>query len=187
MSNVNLRARFYDGDVRDRDFVEHVFSREKPDAVNHHADQIDVRRGVREPILDASVNILGSIILLGAAVAHKVGRFIYISSAGATYGEPVDLPVPEEYPVDPFTPYGISKHSAEHYLDMFSALYQLPFVVLRYGNVYGPRQSPKGEAGVFAVFREQMLGGIRPSIYGNGTNVRDYGMLRMWSGPTCSR
>jgi UDP-glucose 4-epimerase len=86
----------------------------------------------------------------------------------------VDLPVPEEYPVDPFTPYGISKHSAEHYLDMFSALYQLPFVVLRYGNVYGPRQSSKGEAGVFAVFRAQMLGGIRPSIYGNGTKVRDY-------------
>ena len=174
MSNVNLRARFYEGDVRDRDFVQHVFSREKPDAVNHHAAQIDVRRGVREPVFDASVNILGSITLLEAAVAHKVGRFIYISSAGATYGEPVELPVPEEYPINPVTPYGISKHTVEHYLDMFSALYALPFVVLRYGNVYGPRQSSKGEAGVFAVFCEQMLGGIRPSIYGDGTKVRDY-------------
>ena len=174
MHNVNPGAHFYEGDVRDRDFVEYVFSREKPDAVNHHAAQIDVRRGVREPVFDASVNILGSITLLEAAVAHKVGRFVYISSAGATYGEPEKMPVPEEYPTKPVTPYGISKHSVEHYLDMFSALYAIPFVVLRYGNVYGPRQSSKGEAGVFAIFCEQMLAGIRPSIYGDGTKVRDY-------------
>lgn len=174
ISNINPRARFYEGDVRDRTFVEHVFSREKPDAVSHHAAQIDVRRGVREPVFDASVNILGSITLLEAAVAHKVRRFVYISSAGATYGEPEELPVPEQYPANPVTPYGISKHSVEHYLDMFSGLYDLPFVVLRYGNVYGPRQSSKGEAGVFAIFCEQMLGGIRPAIYGDGTKVRDY-------------
>ena len=154
--------------------MEQVFSAEKPDAVNHHAAQIDVRRGVREPVFDASVNILGSITLLEAAVAHKVRRFVYISSAGATYGEPERLPVPETYPANPVTPYGISKHSVEHYLDMFSALYDLPFVVLRYGNVYGPRQSSKGEAGVFAIFCEQMISGIRPSIYGDGTKVRDY-------------
>ncbi len=174
VSNVNPRARLYKGDIRDRGSVEQVFSMEKPDAVNHHAAQIDVRRGVREPAFDASVNILGSITLLEAAVAHKVRRFVYISSAGATYGEPGTMPVPETYPANPVTPYGISKHSVEHYLDMFSALYALPFVVLRYGNVYGPRQSSKGEAGVFAIFCEQMLGGIRPSIYGDGTKVRDY-------------
>lgn len=174
VSNVNPRARLYKGDIRDRDSVEQVFSAEKPDAVNHHAAQIDVRRGVREPVFDASVNILGSITLIEAAVAHKVRRFVYISSAGATYGEPETLPVPEEYPTNPVTPYGISKHTVEHYLDMFSALYGLPFVVLRYGNVYGPRQSSKGEAGVFAIFCEQMLAGIRPSIYGDGTKARDY-------------
>lgn len=174
VSNVNPRARLYKGDIRDRDSVEQVFSAEKPDAVNHHAAQIDVRRGVREPVFDASVNILGSITLIEAAVAHKVRRFVYISSAGATYGEPETLPVPEEYPTNPVTPYGISKHTVEHYLDMFSALYALPFVVLRYGNVYGPRQSSKGEAGVFAIFCEQMLAGIRPSIYGDGTKARDY-------------
>ncbi len=174
VSNVNPRARLYKGDIRDRGSVEQVFSMEKPDAVNHHAAQIDVRRGVREPVFDASVNILGSITLLEAAVAHKVRRFVYISSAGATYGEPETMPVPETYPANPVTPYGISKHSVEHYLDMFSALYDLPFVVLRYGNVYGPRQSSKGEAGVFAIFCEQMISGIRPSIYGDGTKVRDY-------------
>jgi UDP-glucose 4-epimerase len=174
MSNVNPRARFYEGDVRDREFVEHVFSSEKPNVVNHHAAQMDVRRGVREPVFDASVNILGSINLLEASVAHKVGRFVYISTAGAAYGEPKEMPVPEEYPINPITPYGISKHTVEHYLFTFSVLYGLPYVVLRYGNVYGPRQSSKGEAGVFAIFCEQMLAGIRPVIYGDGSKVRDY-------------
>ncbi|HVB54808.1 MAG TPA: NAD-dependent epimerase/dehydratase family protein [Candidatus Acidoferrales bacterium] len=174
MSNVNPRARFYQGDVRDREFVERAFSTEKPEAVNHHAAQMDVRRGVREPVFDASVNILGSINLLEAAVAHQVRRFVYVSTAGAAYGEPNDLPVPETYPINPITPYGITKHTVEHYLFTFSVLYGLPYVVLRYGNVYGPRQSSKGEAGVFAIFCEQMLAGIRPVIYGDGSKVRDY-------------
>jgi UDP-glucose 4-epimerase len=174
MSNVNPRARFYKGDVRDREFVDHVFATEKPEAVNHHAAQMDVRRGVQEPVFDASVNILGSIHMLEAAVAHKVRRFVYISTAGAAYGEPKQFPVPEDYPINPITPYGISKHTVEHYLFTFSVLYGLPYVVLRYGNVYGPRQSSKGEAGVFAIFSEQMLAGIRPVIYGDGSKVRDY-------------
>ena len=96
MNNVNPRARFYRGDVRDRDFVEHVVSTEKPEAINHHAAQIDVRRAVEEPVFDASVNILGSIQLLEAAVAHKVSRFVYISTGGAAYGEPKHFPVPED-------------------------------------------------------------------------------------------
>jgi UDP-glucose 4-epimerase len=174
MSNVNPRARFYKGDIRDRGFVEQVFATEKPEAVNHHAAQMDVRRGVREPVFDASVNILGSINLLEAAVAHKINRFVYVSTAGAAYGEPKEMPVPEGYPINPITPYGISKHTVEHYLFTFSALYGLPYVVLRYGNVYGPRQSSKGEAGVFAIFCEQMLAGVRPVIYGDGGKLRDY-------------
>lgn len=174
MRNLNPRARFYKGDVRDRDFVERVFREERPEVVNHHAAQMDVRRGVREPVFDASVNILGSINLLDASVAYKVRRFVYISSAGAGYGEPKDMPVPEDYAINPITPYGISKHTVEHYLFTYWALYELPYVVLRYGNVYGPRQSSKGEAGVFAIFCEQMLGGIRPVIYGDGSKLRDY-------------
>lgn len=173
-NNVNPRARFYQGDVRDRDFVERVFREEKPEAVNHHAAQMDVRRGVREPVFDASVNVLGSINLLDACVAHDVRRVVYISTAGAAYGEPKNMPVLEDYPIHPITPYGISKHTVEHYLFTYQVLYGLSYVVLRYGNVYGPRQSSKGEAGVFAIFCEQMLAGIRPVIYGDGGKLRDY-------------
>jgi UDP-glucose 4-epimerase len=174
MSNVNRQARFYEGDVRAKEFIERVFAEEKPEVVNHHAAQMDVRRGVREPAFDASVNILGSINLLDACVAHNVHRVIYISTAGAAYGEPKDMPVCEDYAINPITPYGISKHTVEHYLFTYRILYELPYVVLRYGNVYGPRQSSKGEAGVFAIFCEQMLADTRPVIYGDGNKLRDY-------------
>ena len=173
-SNLNPKARFYRGDILDRAFLETVFHREQPEVINHHAAQMDVRRGVREPVFDASVNILGSINLLELAVQHKLQRFIYIASAGAGYGEPASEPVGEDCPINPITPYGISKHTIEHYLFTISYLYGLPYVVLRYGNVYGPRQSSKGEAGVFAIFCEQMLAGIQPVIYGDGTKYRDY-------------
>jgi len=172
--NLNPEARFYRGDIIDRAFLDEVFDREKPEVINHHAAQMDVRRGVREPVFDASVNILGSINLLELAIQHGLRRFIYIASAGAGYGEPKTVPVAEEYPINPITPYGISKHTIEHYLFTFSFLYGLPYVVLRYGNVYGPRQSSKGEAGVFAIFCEQMLAGVLPVIYGDGSKIRDY-------------
>jgi len=172
--NLNPRARFFEGDIQDRAFVDHVFDAVQPEVVNHHAAQMDVRRGVREPLFDARVNILGSLNLLEAAVAHKTRRIIYVSTAGAAYGEPKSLPVTEECPINPITPYGISKHTVEHYLFTFSFLYGINYVVLRYGNVYGPRQSSQGEAGVFAIFSEQILAGIQPVIYGDGSKIRDY-------------
>ena len=172
--NLNPRARFFEGDIQDRGFVDQVFADFQPETVNHHAAQMDVRRGVREPLFDARVNILGSLNLLEAAVANKTRRFIYVSTAGAAYGEPKTLPVTEECPINPITPYGISKHTVEHYLFTFSFLYGINYVVLRYGNVYGPRQSSQGEAGVFAIFSEQILAGIQPVIYGDGSKVRDY-------------
>jgi UDP-glucose 4-epimerase len=172
--NVNAKCRFYSCDIRDRDLVEKIFREEKPTIVNHHAAQMDVRRGVREPLFDAQVNILGGINLIEAAVANGVERFIYAGTAGAGYGEPERVPVPEDYPINPITPYGISKHTVEHYLFTFRFLYGLNYVVLRYGNVYGPRQSSQGEAGVFAIFSEQMLAGVQPVIYGDGTKIRDY-------------
>jgi UDP-glucose 4-epimerase len=147
---------------------------ERPDVINHHAAQMDVRRGVREPLFDAQVNILGGINLIEAAVANGVKRFIYAGTAGAGYGEPHIMPVPEDYPINPITPYGISKHTIEHYLFTFHFLYGLTYVVVRYGNVYGPRQSSQGEAGVFAIFAEQLIAGIQPVIYGDGRKVRDY-------------
>jgi len=172
--NVNPKARFYQCDIRDREAVESIFLAEKPGIVNHHAAQMDVRRGVREPHFDAQVNILGSLNVIESAVAHGARRFIYAATAGAGYGEPKQIPVPENYPINPITPYGISKHTVEHYLFTFQFLYGLQYVVLRYGNVYGPRQSSQGEAGVFAIFSEQMLTGIQPVIYGDGQKVRDY-------------
>jgi UDP-glucose 4-epimerase len=172
--NVNPKARFYRCDIRDRGAVEKIFRSEKPAIVNHHAAQMDVRRGVREPLFDAQLNILGSLNLTEAALAHGTERFIYIASAGAGYGEPKQRFVPEDYPINPITPYGISKHTVEHYLFTFNYLYGLEYVVLRYGNVYGPRQSSQGEAGVFAMFSEQMLADVQPVIYGDGSKVRDY-------------
>jgi UDP-glucose 4-epimerase len=172
--NVNKKARFYQCDVRDRQAVEDIFLTEKPAIINHHAAQMDVRRGVREPLFDAQVNILGSLNLIESAAAHGAKRFIYVSTAGAGYGEPKQMPVPEDYPLNPITPYGISKHTVEHYLFTFQFLYGLEYVVLRYGNVYGPRQNSQGEAGVFAIFSEQMMAGVQPVIYGDGKKVRDY-------------
>ena len=173
-SNLNPAAEFLPGDIRDRAFLSQVFSDFKPEVVNHHAAQMEVCRGVREPLFDASVNILGSLNLLEESIAHQARRFIYISTAGAAYGEPLQVPVPEDAPIQALSPYGISKHTVEHYLFTFSHLYGLPYVVLRYANVYGPRQSSKGEAGVLAIFAEQMLAGIQPAIFGDGSKVRDY-------------
>lgn len=173
-TNINPFAAFCKGDIRDHEFIERVFEEHKPEVINHHAAQMDVRRGVAEPIFDASVNILGSINLLEAAVRHGARRVIYVSTAGAAYGEPQKLPVSESHGIFPITPYGISKHTVEHYLFTFAFLYGLEYVVLRYGNVYGPRQSSKGEAGVFAIFCEQILAGIQPVIYGDGRKYRDY-------------
>ncbi len=174
LDNVHPEAHFLSGDIRDREFVKAVFSEFNPEVLNHHAAQMDVRRGVREPVFDASVNILGSLNLLEEAVASGTRHIIYIASAGAGYGEPACSTVSEDYPIRPVTPYGISKHTVEHYLFAYEHLYGISYVVLRYGNVYGPRQSSQGEAGVFAVFSEQILNGIQPVIFGDGTKTRDY-------------
>src|SRR5258706_2392358 len=172
--NLNSKCRFYQCDIRDREGIEKIFLLEKPTIVNHHAAQMDVRRGVREPLFDAQVNILGSINLIEAALAHGAKRFIYAATAGAGYGEPKQMPVPEGYPINPITPYGVSKHTVEHYLFNYRVLYGLEYVVLRYGNVYGPRQSSQGEAGVVAIFCEQLLAKETPKIFGNGSKTRDY-------------
>jgi len=172
--NISPRARFYQVDIRDRMALESVFAQERPDFVSHQAAQMDVRRSVREPIFDAQCNILGSINVLDLAVRHRCRRVVYASSGGAVYGEPKVLPANEEMPLRPLAPYGISKHTVEHYLFNYRHLYDLTFVVLRYGNVYGPRQSSKGEAGVVAIFAEQIMTGVTPTIYGDGSKTRDY-------------
>lgn len=173
LSNVNPRATFYQVDIGDR-AVEEIFRREQPDVVNHHAAQMDVRYSVAHPLFDAEVNILGSIRLIELARQYRVKRFIYISSGGAAYGEPVYLPCDENHPVDPLCPYGASKHTVEHYLFLYEKNYGLPYTVLRYPNVYGPRQNPGGEAGVIAIFTGKMLCGEEVVINGDGEQLRDY-------------
>ena len=172
--NLNPRARHYDADIRNYEAMRKIFETERPDYLNHHAAQMDLRRGVVEPVFDAEVNILGSIHLLNLAVEFKVKRVVYASSGGGVYGEPLQVPIPEGHPINPITPYGISKHTVEHYLFTYNILYGLNYVVLRYGNVFGPRQSSKGEAGVVAIFCEQMLQNVTPKILGDGTKTREY-------------
>lgn len=171
--NVNPRAQFYPIDIRD-ERLEEVFAAEKPDIVDHHAAKASVLESMVEPVLYADVNILGSLHLLELARKYEVGKFIYISTGGAVYGEPEYLPADESHPVHPLDPYGVSKASFEHYLPLYRANYGIPFTVLRYANVYGPRQDPLGEAGVVAIFTGQMLRGEQAVINGSGDQERDF-------------
>ncbi|GFP32703.1 UDP-glucose 4-epimerase [Candidatus Hakubella thermalkaliphila] len=171
--NLNPEAYFFKFDIRDSD-LEELFAYSGFDVVNHHAAQIDVRKSVGDPRHDAGVNIVGSINLLECSRKHSVKKFIYISTGGAVYGEPAWLPVQEDHPINPKCHYGISKHTAEHYLHLYSILYGLRYTIFRYPNVYGPRQNPYGEAGVNAIFIGKMLSGECPTIFGDGEQLRDY-------------
>jgi UDP-glucose 4-epimerase len=172
-SNLNPAATFYQVDIRSPQLAE-IFEKEQPQVIDHHAAQMDVRRSVEDPLFDADVNVLGSIKLIELARKHNVERFIYISTGGAVYGEPEYLPCDEAHPINPICPYGASKHTVEHYLYMYQELYDLNYVILRYPNVYGPRQNPHGEAGVVAIFTGQMLGGDQIVINGDGEQERDF-------------
>jgi UDP-glucose 4-epimerase len=172
-SNLNPKARFYQVDIRSAD-LRQVFEAERPEVVSHHAAQMDVRKSVAEPIYDADVNILGSLNLLNMCVEFKTRKVIYISSGGAAYGEPVYLPCDEKHPVQPLCPYGATKYMVELYLYMYKQTYGLDYTVIRYPNVFGPRQDPHGEAGVVAIFTGQMLKGEPVRIFGTGEQVRDF-------------
>ncbi|HQU31320.1 MAG: NAD-dependent epimerase/dehydratase family protein [Planctomycetia bacterium] len=172
--NVNPKASFYLTDICDAQALEEVFKRERPEIVNHHAAHVNVRKSVEMPVYDANINILGSLNLCELSKKYQIKKFIYVSTGGAVYGEPKDLPVQETCPVEPLSQYGVSKHTVEHYLSIFYKLYGLNFTVLRYPNVYGPRQSPHGEAGVVAIFSELLLQNKPPTIFGDGSKTRDY-------------
>jgi len=173
VTNLNPAAKFYKLDIRDPGLAD-VFELERPDFVNHHAAQMDVRRSVAQPIFDADVNILGSLNLIECAKRFIVKRFVYISTGGAVYGEPEYLPCDEAHPINPICQYGASKHTVEHYLYMYKVNYGLEYTVLRYPNVYGPRQDPLGEAGVVAIFIGKMLRDEQVVINGDGNQERDF-------------
>lgn len=172
-SNVNPAATLHEVDLASPAFIELVL-RERPDVINHHAAQTSVRRSVEDPLDDARRNVLASLNVFEAARQAGTGKVIYISSGGAIYGEPESLPCTEDNPIRADSPYGITKHTPEHYLELYSRLYGLRFTTLRYGNVYGPRQDPFGEAGVIAIFTARMLAGEETVINGSGEQERDY-------------
>ena len=172
-ANLNPKAKFVQMDIRDPE-LRRVFEAERPEIVDHHAAQIDVRRSVADPVFDADVNVRGTLNVLECAHQYGARKVIYASTGGAVYGEPEYLPCDEAHPINPICQYGVSKHVVEHYLFVYRALYGLEYVVLRYANVYGPRQDPHGEAGVVAIFTGQMLGDQPVTINGSGEQERDF-------------
>jgi len=171
--NLDPGSILYPVDIRDEGLAD-IFAEARPEVVFHLAAHIDVTRSVRDPAYDASINILGSLNLLECCRRQRVRRLVYSGTGGALFGEPRYLPVDEAHPIDPISPYGISKHTVEHYLYAHHVNHGLEYTVLRYPNVYGPRQDPHGEAGVVAIFSLQMLSGQQPVIFGDGSKTRDY-------------
>lgn len=171
--NLNPKAKFFEMDIQDKDIID-LMKRERFDLINHHAAQMDIRLSVKDPVYDASNNILGTINLLEGAVQSSVKKIIFISSGGAVYGEQDEFPADEEHPTRPLSPYGIAKLTGEKYLYYYHKTYQLDYVTLRYANIYGPRQNPRGEAGVIAIFAEKLINGEQPIINGHGEQTRDY-------------
>ena len=170
--NINPAATLYRASICSTG-IEKVFKQEKPQIVFHLAAQTSVMQSITNPAYDAAVNILGSLNVIGNCVKYGVQKIVYSSSC-ALYGTPEYLPVDEIHPVKALSPYGVSKHTVEHYLSQYHSVYGLSFVALRYANVYGPRQNPHGEGGVVAIFAGKMLGGEKPTIYGLGDKSRDY-------------
>lgn len=171
--NLNKEANFYKVDILSSR-LQRIIQNERPEIISHHAAQMDVRKSVADPAFDAKSNILGLLNLLECAVKNGTRRIVFASSGGAIYGEQVSFPASEDHPTHPLSPYGVSKLSSEHYLYYYHKICGLECANLRYGNVYGPRQDPHGEAGVVAIFAEKLLKGEQPTINGNGMQTRDY-------------
>ncbi|HHY19348.1 MAG TPA: NAD-dependent epimerase/dehydratase family protein [Firmicutes bacterium] len=171
-SNLPKDIPFLEIDICSKE-LNKAISEFKPDVVFHLAAQIDVQKSLHDPAFDAYVNVVGAVNLLQACQTNKVKKVIYSSSA-AVYGEPQSLPVSESHQLMPLSAYGVSKHTVEHYLYVFKNLYNIDYSILRYGNVYGPRQDPLGEAGVVAIFTDKILKGQSPMIFGDGEQTRDF-------------
>ena len=172
-ANVNPQAALYEIDIRSPALAA-AFEAARPEVVFHVAAHASVSESVRDPMHDAEVNVLGTLNVLQQCASYGVGRFVFSSTGGALYGEPERLPADEEHPVCPLSPYGASKAAAEAYVQTHCTLSGIRYTILRYGNVYGPRQDPFGEAGVVAIFANAMMQGQRPTIFGDGSHERDY-------------
>jgi len=171
--NLNPRAKFYKLDIQDSK-ISDVFQEEKPEIVFHLAAQINVRKSVEDPIENGKNNIMGSLNLLENCKKFKIQKVVFSSTGGAIYGDANIIPTPEDYIESPLSPYGIEKLAVDKYLNYYYRVFGLPYISLRYANVYGPRQNPKGEAGVIAIFIDKMLSGQQPIINGDGKQTRDF-------------
>jgi UDP-glucose 4-epimerase len=171
--NLNPKAALHRLDLLDPK-VPAVIADIRPDVLNHHAAQMDVRRSVSDPVFDARINVLGFLNLLEAGRQAGLKKVIFASSGGAIYGEQESFPASEDHPTRPASPYGVSKLTGENYLGYYRRTYGISYVALRYANVYGPRQNFRGEAGVIAIFIDQLLSGMTPVINGDGKQTRDF-------------
>lgn len=171
--NINLKAKFYKEDIVNKEKIKAIFQKEAPEILIHHAAQIDVQKSIKSPSEDALINIIGTINLLECCRDYGVKKIIYASSA-AEYGEPNELPITTNHAANPISFYGISKHTPTHYIKVFSQLYGIKYTILRYANVYGIRQDPKGEGGVISIFIDKYIKGEAPVIYGDGEQTRDF-------------
>ena len=179
--NVNPKAKFYEVDIRSKE-LEQIFKDEKPEIVNHHAAQISVPVSVKEPEFDAEVNAVGFLNILQNCVKYKVKKVIFISSGGAVYGEAEEYPTTESYDPKPLSPYAIHKYVSEKYLYFYNHQYGLKYTVLRYANVFGPRQIPHGEAGVVSIFITNFRDNKKTYLYAFDEEpdgmIRDYVFVR---------
>ncbi|MDK2789606.1 MAG: UDP-glucose 4-epimerase [Methanothermococcus sp.] len=169
LNNINKNAEFVHGDLLDKDL-----NLEGIDVVIHHAAQINVRTSIEKPVYDGNINVLGTLNLLEKMREYDVKKIIYASSGGAVYGEPKYLPVDENHPINPLSPYGLSKYCGEEYIKLYNRLYGIEYCILRYANVYGERQDPMGEAGVISIFVDKILNNQQPVIFGDGNQTRDF-------------
>ena len=171
--NLNPGARVYSASITDLSALEEVFAREAPQLVSHHAAHTSVRHSMADPSFDAEVNVVGSINVLQLCVKHGARKLLFASSC-AVYSEPSYLPMDESHPVRPQSAYGVAKYAVESYVRFYADVHGLTHTIFRYGNVYGPRQNPHAEAGVVAIFAGQLLRGVQPTIFGDGSKTRDY-------------
>jgi len=174
IEHIREKIILTDCDLRDLSSCIHTLNEVKPDAIFHLAAQVDLRQSVVDPVLDLKTNLLGSLNVLQGCARTNVKKIVFASSGGAIYGETDEIPTDENHRTQPLSPYGVAKLAAEHYLRCYEKWNGLDYTCLRYANVYGPRQDPKGEAGVVAIFADHMLSGRNPTLYGDGSMTRDY-------------
>ena len=173
LENLNPKAKFIEADITDKEKIQEIIRSERPEVINHHAAHIQVGYSVKNPQFDAKNNIIGLLNIMEAAKEVSIKKIIMAATGGAMYGNK-QTPFNEGMKAEPLSPYGVSKRAGELYLNYYHELYQIPFISLRYSNVYGPRQNAHGESGVIAIFTEMIADGQTPAINGDGTHTRDY-------------